>query len=385
MPDLEATRWRRRAAGAWERVLGPTTGVLIAASVIGSAHGLRQWVWTIAAAATCGAAIVVCRRRPLAALIAATLALVLTHLAGGKADSQDVSLLAQMILTYAVGAYAPRREAVIGLTVSVAAAMVLQALAPPFDPAPPLVLILPAFFVGRALRRWRLLTVALDEHSAALEASREAHTALAVREERARIARELHDVIGHGVSLMVVQATAGHRIGAVDPSRANDALDAIDDAGTQALAELSRLAGLLDAPRAARGRSITELVDSARRAGLEVHLRGDHRDALDPLAFRILQEALTNVLKHAAPTSVEVSVTRDEDALRLRVTNQGRAGYGDSLAAQARGHGLTGMRERVALAGGTLTAGPTDHGGWEVSARLPAPRPVAAGSGPRRS
>jgi signal transduction histidine kinase len=199
----------------------------------------------------------------------------------------------------------------------------------------------------------------------------------AVADERARIARELHDVVAHSVSVMVVQAQAGPRLIA-DPEGARGAFRAIEQSGREALVELRRLLGVLratgpaaDAPQPGLG-SLQSLVDQVREAGLRVDLRveGDPVQlpaGVDLSAYRIVQEALTNTIKHAGAAEAEVLVRYGAGALDLEIVDNGSG----PAANGHQGHGLIGIRERVALFGGEMQAGARDGHGYAVRARLP--------------
>jgi signal transduction histidine kinase len=207
----------------------------------------------------------------------------------------------------------------------------------------------------------------------------------AVTEERARIARELHDVVAHHVSMIVVQSEANASIASSPEAAA--AFDAMAGTGRLALAELRRLLGLLredagSAPVAPQPglSSVETLVSQVRAAGLPVDLavEGAPRPlpaGIDVSAYRILQEALTNSLKHAGPASASVVVHYRDDVVELRVVDDGVAtDTGATNGDAASGHGIVGMRERVALCGGELRVGPRPTGGYEVRARLPTGR-----------
>ena len=210
----------------------------------------------------------------------------------------------------------------------------------------------------------------------------------AVLEERSRIARELHDVVAHHMSLIAVQAeTAPYRLsGLPEPARAEFA--ALSAAAREALADMRRLLGVLrhdePAPRAPQPQlaDLPTLVDAARRAGLPVELSvgpavGQVPSGVAVCAYRIVQESLSNASQHAPGAAVTVSVGQDASAVLLQVANgpaaaeNGPAGTGPTGNGLKAGHGLTGMRERVALLGGSLSAGPAPGGGFVVSARLP--------------
>nr|WP_269205427.1 histidine kinase [Motilibacter aurantiacus] len=216
-----------------------------------------------------------------------------------------------------------------------------------------------------------------------MERARAAEAAAAVTAERNRIARELHDVVAHHVSLMVVQAEAGPVVVDRDPARAAAAFDSISATGKAALTEMRRLLGVLrsdDGPAAPLAPQpgldrVGELLERARGAGLDVRLEvvGDVRPlppAVELSAYRLVQEALTNAVRHAGPTRAVVRVAYAPAALGLEVTD---AGPGREVPAPrgGAGLGLVAMRERVAVVGGTLVAGPRDGGGWAVRAELP--------------
>lgn len=223
---------------------------------------------------------------------------------------------------------------------------------------------------GRVVRRRRL-------NEERLEGERDAAQA-AVLEERARIARELHDVVAHAISVIVLQARGGRRMLAVDAEETRGALSVIEHTGGQALTEMRRLVGLLRedgpvalAPQPGLAR-LDGLVGDVRAAGLpvEVEIEGQPIElppGVDLSAFRIVQEALTNALRHAGPTRARVLLRYDDDGLTIDITDDGAGGSGSPGG----GHGLVGIRERVAVYGGDLDAGPRPEGGFAVRARLP--------------
>ena len=249
---------------------------------------------------------------------------------------------------------------------------------------PELALIAIAWVIGDNLRTRRAYLSELKERAARLEREREEKADRAVVEERARIARELHDVIAHNVSVMVVQAAAGEEVFDEDPERARESLSAVASTGRAALTELRRLLGVIRAEDD-RGREpafapqpgiefVGELVRQVNDAGLPVELSviGEPRtlpEGVGLCAYRIVQEALTNTLKHADASGASVNVRYAADALELQVVDDGRGR--SEVNGEAGGHGLIGMRERVALFGGELTASPRAGRGYEVRARLP--------------
>jgi signal transduction histidine kinase len=242
-------------------------------------------------------------------------------------------------------------------------------------------LLLPAagWGAGRALREHELAAARLAEVAREVREEHAAHAALSARYERARIASELHDIVAHAISVMVIQATAGQRLAARDPEATAETLRAIGEAARQAEDDMHRLVALLgdrDAAPGAPGLALlAELAARASRSGLDVTLRleGD-REPLPPaseaLAFAIVQEGLTNALRYAAGATVQVLARDEGDALVVEVANAPGTGEG-SLAGTGTGTGLQGLRERIGAYGGTLEARPTAEGGWRLAARLP--------------
>lgn len=235
------------------------------------------------------------------------------------------------------------------------------------------------FVLGRMVHAHRRRASGQQDRAERLEREQEALAARAVATERSRIARELHDVIAHSLSVIVVQAAAERRV--LGPGRDSTAetLDSIEQAGRQAMTELRRLLGLLRksdgelslAPQPGLG-ELGDLVAEVREAGVEVDVRTDGDLAvlprgLDLTAYRIVQEALTNVLKHAGAHRVEVSLRCRGRCLDIDVTDDGTSARAPSPG----GFGLVGMRERVSVYGGTVQAGHRDDGGYQVHARLP--------------
>ena len=217
------------------------------------------------------------------------------------------------------------------------------------------------------------------ERAVRAEREREERALAAVAEERARIARELHDVVGHSVSVMTVQASGVRRLLRPDQDREREALLIVERTGREALAEMRRMVGVLRRPEEGPALApqpsldhLNRLVDQAREAGLPVELRVEGMAiqlpaGVDLTAYRLVQEGLTNALKHAQATQAEVLVTYGDSHLEVTVRDDGRGvGNGDGG-----GHGLVGMRERVSVYGGELDAGPQPGGGYRLRARLP--------------
>ena len=234
---------------------------------------------------------------------------------------------------------------------------------------------------GRLLRVREASAQAQREIAERVDGRRDAEALAAMLEERARIARELHDVIAHSVSVMVIQAGVARLVMGVDREQAESSLRAAERVGRDALAEIRRLLGVLDTADDPGGLApqpgltdVPALLARARAAGIttELHVEGlpvAVSPALDLCAYRILQEALTNVLKHADAGCADVAVRWASDAVELEVSDDGRGERATSVGAG--GHGLTGMRERARLHGGTLHVGPGARGGYLVRARLP--------------
>lgn len=246
-----------------------------------------------------------------------------------------------------------------------------------------------AWVLGDSLRTRRAYFAQLEERATRLEKEREAQSKVAVAAERARIARELHDVVAHNVSVMVVQADGAAYVLDAAPDQARQALETISSTGRQALAEMRRLLGVLrtgDAPESGEYvpqpdvEQIKELVEQVRGAGLTVDFRieGTPRplpSGVELTAYRIVQEALTNTRKHGGPDAgASVRLVYFDDGLGLLVEDDGRGAahelYEDG-GADGKGHGLIGMRERVGMVGGTLDAGPRPGGGFRISVLLP--------------
>ena len=240
-----------------------------------------------------------------------------------------------------------------------------------------------AALAGFALRDRRRHVSQLAELAHQLELARDENARAAVAGERARIARELHDVVAHSVSVMVVQAGAAEEVLGADPVKAREPLRSVQDTGRQALVELRRLLGVLrtDHSEAALAPQpgldqVGALAAQVREAGLAVELRVDGaRDGIpagvDLAAYRIVQEALTNVLKHATASHAAVHVGYRPDAIELQVLDDGHGPIGAGHDGAGTGQGLIGMRERASLYGGVVEARPRAEGGFAVRARLP--------------
>ena len=239
------------------------------------------------------------------------------------------------------------------------------------------------FLAGRTVRNRRAYIAVLEDRAAAAEAGQVARAATAVADERRRIARELHDIVAHHVSVMGVLATGSRRALRRDPVAADEALATIEQTGRSVLRELRRLLDVLRADDTDDGggclapqpgvHGIAGLIEQVRDAGLPVdYHREGPVDDLDPVlgltVYRIVQEAPTNVLKHAGAATAQVRLRVRADVVDLEVTDTGR---GQRPGAPSRGHGLLGMRERVAMHGGTRGVGPRPGGGYRLCATMP--------------
>ena len=322
----------------------------------------------------------------LAAVITGTLALMFVLQDPGQPGEYTFEVfLAWLLASYSTAAHTAGRRHLAGIAIAVSGALVwivvgLAAGLPAGDVLPAPFFCVIAWFAGRMVQRWRLVVGVLAERTAELEREREHRAAAAVAEERGRIARELHDIVAHNVSVMVVQAQAGPRL--LDtPERADAAFRAIEASGKGALIELRRLLGVLRtegpgpaiAPQPGLA-TIEDLAEHARAAGLptDVRIEGDPVPlpaGVDLAAYRIVQEALTNAMRHAGrPAQARVAVRYALASLEIEIVDDGRAQLAGGNGA---GHGLIGMRERAALYGGTFEAGPRGQGGYAVRAVLP--------------
>jgi signal transduction histidine kinase len=366
---------------SWAFDVGVAAAVLVLGQLeawwgVGASH--RQGPVPVQAAlyAVTAALLVLRRLHPLGVVVAMTVIYVVEFAAFGSPEGNGVAL-APMVAIYSVGRYVDGRRSVLGLLLGV----VLWAGWAAFDPlthtwserlgsvvwAAPWVI---AWLVGVLVRTSR--------------AAREQRASRAVAEERNRIARELHDVVGHSISVMTVQAAAVRRRLQPDQVVEREALETVESVGREALAEMRRMVGVLrqsgDGPDREPPPGLAQLdpiVEKFRAAGLAVQVTrtGTARDltpGLDLTAYRIVQEGLTNTLRHAhQPSGAEVEIAYGPDLLQITVSDDGRASVPVPSAAHASGNGLAGMRERVAVYGGTLEAGPRPGGGFVLAATLP--------------
>jgi len=313
------------------------------------------------------------------ALAAPTIRLELLGAGGG-----GMAYLTLLVTVYSVGAFGRRRDALIAAAVLSALFLSPNELAKIRsgewgDLVGEFLSLAIAFGMGRFVRSRTRRALAAEQRAEQAVRDRDVRARTAVAEERARIARELHDIVAHHVSVMVIQAEAGQRL--VDPTHrdAREALTAIETSGRDALVELRRMLEVLRRTSDSHGTGpqpglaqLPALIGTAREAGLpvELHLEGEPATlpaGLDLAAYRIVQEALTNAIRYAGKARTEVLVRYCPDAVELDISDDGIG----RTAAVGSGHGLAGMRERASLYGGVLDAGPRPERGFAVHARLP--------------
>ncbi|WP_460628213.1 sensor histidine kinase [Intrasporangium mesophilum] len=324
------------------------------------------------------------RRYPSAALAVALAALV----AWSAAHFAPYPALGVFAVLFGITLHGGRRrESVISLVATLVALVAALALQPPgvagpSDWAATLLAALVAWLGAHNLRQRRLRWAALEERALLVERERAERERAAVAAERLRIARELHDVVAHSMSLIAVQAGVGAHVIDTDVASARAALDVIESTSRDALTEMRRMLGVLrdgtepvDVRPAHGLADLDDLVAEVRRSGLGVLLDrpADVRlpASLDLTAYRVVQESLTNVLRHGGPVA-HVRLGMTDDCMTIEVTDEGRTSAERRDApVESGGHGLAGMRERIALYGGTFEAGPLAGGGFRVRAVLP--------------
>ncbi|EEP75166.1 two-component system response regulator [Micromonospora sp. ATCC 39149] len=336
----------------------------------------------------CAAPVALRRVAPWPAVVAAVATLAVPAGLGQAPATQSLTFMA---LTYTMAAHHPARPAALSAVALWTPVMVANVLVPVadavFEVGPAylvlnnLLVAVVAYAVGRAVHARRASTEALRERARVAEQNQRSLAEQAVADERRRIARELHDVVAHHVSVMGVLATGARRVLRRDPDAADEAIATIEDTGRATLRELRRLLDVLrtDAEPAADLApqpglaGIEGLVEQVREAGLPVTLRvegvpGSLEEGVALTVYRIVQEALTNALKHAGKATAVVRLTFGAAFLAVEVTDTGR---GPVPGSGRIGHGLVGMRERVGLYGGTLRIGARPGGGYRVYARIP--------------
>jgi signal transduction histidine kinase len=325
---------------------------------------------------------------PLTALtILATLSMVDPH----AATDPNVPLLISMFAVFVLAAFNREAPAVAGGLAALGLLALITVRVP--DPSVSglvvlVLLLLVAWGAGRLLALRDQVAEDLREQESHAAGERAAEAERAVQAERSRIARELHDIVAHHISVIMVQARGGRRSLAVDPDDARSAFDAIERMGAGALTEMRSLLGILRTdeegaplmPSPSLGR-LDHLVEQLRSSGRRIELVVHGAPAalppgLDSAAYRVVQEALTNVVKHAEKAPAVVQIHYRADEIELQILDEGSRSTDSSTSSVGPQHGLLGMRERVALYGGTFSAGPRPGGGFAVQATLPIREPV---------
>ncbi|MET7700700.1 sensor histidine kinase [Streptomyces sp. NPDC005485] len=333
-----------------------------------------------------GTAVPLVWRRRAPFLSACAVSAATTTMAVHHAPPPDVAY-GGLVVLYTVAVVCPpwqRRLMLVGWLVGASSSMSVMEHAQPFEYAFQLLTIVSAYGFGVLARVQRAYTAALEDRARRLERERAADTARALAQERARIARDMHDILAHAVSLMVVQAEAGPVVVRSDPARAEAVFDAIAGAGRDAMTQLRRILGVLKeerredcSPRLPQP-GLAALAALVRQVGESTGLRAELRTSGQPrplhpdtevAVYRVAQEALTNTVKHAYAASATVELSWAEDALTLTVTDDGR-GPADTPSRDG-GHGLIGIRERAAACGGSADTGRGPAGGFRVVVRLP--------------
>jgi signal transduction histidine kinase len=365
-------------------VLGIVFGVVIVIAEREKSNGANGPVWLdILLVVAIITPLLLRRRYGFGALAAVPVLVVFATLLDDRLVPSNLALLlVGWAIVFLMAQLRDRRQAVAGL-VLVLGAQTAVARADPkgsaggyvFGAILFIVLWIIGFLLGRKFEEGDLA----KERAVRAEREREERARLAVAEERARIARELHDVVGHSVSVMTVQASGVRRLLRPDQEREREALLIVERTGREALAEMRRMVGVLRRPEEGPALApqpslehVERLVEQAREGGLPVELRIEGNAielpaGIDLTAYRLVQEGLTNAMKHADASRAEVLVTYGDDQVEVSVSDNGNGvGNGDGG-----GHGLVGMRERVLVYGGELDAGPQPGGGYRLRAKLP--------------
>jgi signal transduction histidine kinase len=382
----------------WFRALDPTRvdWVVGAALLVGSeiliwaGSGHRDRVVAAIAVIVPSVAVAV-RRRWLVEVLSVGVVIVTVKLAvwGTSVSGQagGLGLVALMLIFYAIGAFYTGRQArllfALGITV-----LLVSTLHSGGSPLMSLFLAVaiagaPPWLLGRMARGHAERERTERERVERLDAEREFRVRAAALAERARLAREVHDVIAHSVSVMVIQAAGARTVMARDADRAEQSLRVVERAGREALAELRRLLGVLGDGESLRAlapqpglEDLEELVSRTSAGGLVASIRVEGEPAavspgLSLCAYRVVQEALTNAIKHAGASCAQVVLRWSDDALELSVSDDGRGDFVDQSSRAVGGHGILGMRERIALHGGTVEVGSASGGGFAVRASIP--------------
>lgn len=314
-----------------------------------------------------------------ACILAGSLLMAPVSVPDGNAYVTSVLIAVPPVVAYSCGAHAPRGRGLVGVGLLVVGLQIGAG----FQDFPNVEIYLSTFgpwWVGLQVRRRRRLVAELTERTAQLEAEQDTFTRLAVRRERARIARELHDIVAHHLAVIVIQAGAGRMASPGQVDRADERFTNIREAGAEALAEMARLIDIIDADTrigiSGLGK-LRSLLDEARARGVRVEFTPVPKDVRLPAemedgAYRVVREGLTNAIKHAPGAEVAVRLAVRDHELDIEVRDTGSTAS-SALRTTGSGLGLTGMQERVESLGGSLDAGPRRDGGWRLCARLPLP------------
>ena len=386
MPGIRSWPGVRRHADA---ILAAclVAGVLASEGAAGSL--IRHWTVPVMALG-CGAALVLRQRQAVAGAALCAGAVLVPVVFGQRSVLNgpiDILLCVPFLISYSLGT---RDHLVTGIAGAALLNAGLQAGDRVFNPFFVMITFGP-WLASRIIRSRHRLVLQLAARNRELEAERERFAQESVRYERARIARELHDAVGHCISVIVVQASAGQRLADGDPASVNEVFASIGEAAEGARAEIGRLVDLLTTEPADQAvpdlAMVDELVRRAGRVGLQVSCRwiGDCpplRSATANAVYRVVQESLTNALKHAPGSPVHITLRETDAGLQVQVINAGARQVQSGLERSGSGRGLTGMRDRVADCGGTLTAALTPTGDWRVAALLPIDPPAGPGDSP---
>ncbi len=366
--------------GRVPHVLDVIVALVLVVSVGGNLAA-RTWTFTVAipmwlawaTVAACAIAIVARRHWPVTSYGLGLLNLIPGVLAGNGLG--PAAILATACALYILALEYPRPRSLIALGIGLLVVAVLEVVQ-----LGPSTFASTAFAGGGMAGSWALGWTARQRQANLAELA-EAQADQAVSDERLRIAREMHDVVAHSMSLIAVKAAVGNHVAREQPEEAREALRVIELTSREALVELRRMLGVLRSgdgtPEAALGPApklaeLRTLAERAGQAGVRVELTGEELDDLPEgvalSVYRITQEAVTNVVKHAGPSTCRVTITEGQGEISVEIVDDGR---GEGPVAPLGGHGLIGMRERVAVYGGDFEAGPLPAGGFRVYARLP--------------
>jgi signal transduction histidine kinase len=375
--------------GRWLLDVALAAAGAVAAAVLTSelTAGLPAWArWVLVLLAVVHGSVLVARRVTPLAVLAVQAVTAIAYVTVGM----PVVMLGPAVLVtlYTVGVRLTRRAALVALGVAEVLLAVLLWFGPSFPGWPSVAqfaaLLAGAWFLGDIVRRWQGAAAEHAGRAVQLEQAREELARLAVNAERVRIARELHDVVAHSMSVIAMHAGSGRLAAARDPEAARRALEVVEESSRHALAEMRRLVTVLrnvdgaapDLAPAPDLAGVHRLVAEVAAAGVQVDVRTEGDLAAVPpgvslAAYRIVQEALTNVVRHVGPTRVRLAVMVGGDVVRLQVDDAGARRLPAVAGPAGAGHGTVGMRERAAVYGGEVSIGPGPEGGWRVTGWLP--------------